>query len=129
VPFFERYFLGGAYSLRGFRYRDVSPQERGIRGVGSEPVGGNTYYLAGVEYSIPIIERLRFALFYDMGNVYYESFEFKPSEYYSDYGVGIRLDIPRIGPLRFDYGIPLEDPAGRGGSGRFNFTVGYKREF
>ena len=78
VPFFERYFLGGAYSLRGFKYRDVSPQERGLYGVGLEPVGGNTYYLAYAEYSVPIIVQkslneigLRLAAFYDMGNVFY----------------------------------------------------------
>jgi outer membrane protein insertion porin family len=139
VPFFERYFLGGAYSLRGFRYRDVGPQERGIRGEGFEPVGGNTYYLGYAEYSVPIIApvnpanpnevSLRLAAFYDMGNVYYKSYEFDPADYSSDVGMGIRLNIPRLGPLRFDYGIPLKDSTGNAGGGRFNFTVGYQREF
>jgi outer membrane protein insertion porin family len=139
VPFFERYFLGGAYSLRGFEYRDVGPQERGTYGVGNEPVGGNTYYLAYAEYSIPIIAAknaanpnemsLRLAWFYDMGNVYYDSYEFDPADFSSDVGMGIRLNIPRLGPLRFDYAIPLEDSTGNAGGGRFNFTVGYQREF
>jgi outer membrane protein insertion porin family len=129
VPFFERYFLGGAYSLRGFKYRDVSPQERGIRGLGEEPVGGNSFYFAYAEYSVPIIEYLRVAAFYDMGNVFYKSYDFKLDRYASDFGLGIRLNIPRLGPLRFDYGIPLNDPDDRGGGGRFNFTVGYQREF
>jgi outer membrane protein insertion porin family len=129
VPFFERYFLGGAYSLRGFKYRDVSPQERGIHGVHNEPVGGNSYYFAYAEYSIPIIEYLRVATFYDMGNVYYQSYDFNVTRYSSDVGLGFRLNIPRLGPLRFDYGIPLQDSTGRAGSGRFNFTVGYQREF
>jgi len=128
VPFFERYFLGGAYSLRGFRYRDVAPQERGLYGVGDEPVGGNTYYMAYAEYSIPIIDRVRLAAFYDMGNVYYDSYEFKPAEFNADVGLGLRLNLP-IGPLRFDYGIPVHDSNDVGGGGRFNFTVGYKREF
>ncbi len=129
VPFFERYFLGGAYSLRGFKYRDVSPQEKGINGVGREPVGGNSYYFAYAEYSIPIIEYLRVAAFYDMGNVYYDSYDFNIGRYSSDVGVGFRLNIPRLGPLRFDYGIPLEDSTGHASGGRFNFTVGYQREF
>src|SRR5207342_2849873 len=30
VPFYERYYLGGLYSLRGYRYRSVSPREEGI---------------------------------------------------------------------------------------------------
>ena len=128
VPFFERYFLGGAYSLRGFRYRDVSPQERGIFGVGREPVGGNTYYMAYAEYSVPIIDRVRVAAFYDMGNVYYDSYQFKLDEFNADVGLGLRLNLP-IGPLRFDYGIPVHDSNDLGGGGRFNFTVGYQREF
>ncbi len=129
VPFFERYFLGGAYSLRGFKYRDVSPQESGTRDVGLEPVGGNSFFFGYAEYSVPIIEFLRVATFYDMGNVYYDSYDFKLSRYASDFGFGLRLNIPRLGPLRFDYGIPLNDPDDRGGGGRFNFTVGYSREF
>jgi outer membrane protein insertion porin family len=129
VPFFERYFLGGAYSLRGFKYRDVSPQESGRRDVGMEPVGGNSFYFGYAEYSVPIIEFLRVAAFYDVGNVFYDSYDFKLDRFASDFGFGLRLNIPRLGPLRFDYGIPLTDPDDRGGGGRFNFTVGYQREF
>ena len=138
VPFFERFYLGGAYSLRGFKYRDVSPQELGLFGVGSEPVGGNTYYMAYAEYSVPIIDNresggrgvsLRLAAFYDMGNVYYDSYEFDPGEFNADVGLGIRLNIPQLGPLRFDYGIPIHDSNDLGGGGRFNFTVGYRRDF
>ena len=129
VPFFERYFLGGAYSLRGYKYRDVSPQESGTRGVGLEPVGGNSYYMAYAEYSIPIIENLRVAAFYDMGNVYYNSYDFDVTKYSSDVGLGLRLNIPRLGPLRFDYGIPLHDDNNLSGGGRFNFSVGYTRDF
>jgi len=72
---------------------------------------------------------LRLAWFYDMGNVYYKSYEFDPADYSSDVGMGIRLNIPRLGPLRFDYAIPLKDSTGNAGGGRFNFTVGYQREF
>jgi outer membrane protein insertion porin family len=141
VPFFERWYLGGAYSLRGFRYRDAGPQEHGIKGVSYEPVGGNTYYLGTAEYSLPIIERLRFAVFYDIGNVFYGSYDFSTHSaatrkngklnegwYSSDAGVGIRLNLP-IGPLRFDYAVPMQDAYDSGGGGRFNFTVGYTTEF
>jgi outer membrane protein insertion porin family len=63
-----------------------------------------------------------------MGNVYYNSFKMDLSQYNSDIGLGIRLALP-IGPLRFDYGIPIHDSNNLGGGGRFNFTVGYTREF
>ena len=128
VPFFERYFLGGAYSLRGFEYREVSPMESGTGGVGLQPVGGNTYWMAYAEYSLPIIDRLRVAAFYDMGNVYYDSYQWDFAQYNSDIGIGMRINLP-VGPLRFDYAYPIKNVTGQGGSGRFNFTVGYSREF
>jgi len=42
----------------------------------------------------------------------------------SDVGIGLRLDLP-IGPLRIDYGIPLQK-AGNSSSGKINFNVGYQ---
>jgi outer membrane protein insertion porin family len=42
----------------------------------------------------------------------------------SDFGFGVRLNLP-IGPLRLDYGIPI-DKAGNKGGGKFNFNVGYQ---
>jgi outer membrane protein insertion porin family len=42
----------------------------------------------------------------------------------TDFGVGLRLDLP-IGPLRLDYGYPL-DRAGNTGHGHLNFSVGYQ---
>ena len=127
VPFFERYFLGGPYTLRGFKYRHVGPQESGINGIGNDPIGGNSYYMASAEYSIPIIERVRVALFYDMGNVYYDAYSFDFGKFSANTGLGVRLNLP-IGPLRLDYGYPLREANGEGRSGRFNFTVGYTRD-
>jgi outer membrane protein insertion porin family len=151
VPLFDRYFLGGINSLRGFLFHDVGPQEISNNG-NSEPIGGKTMWFGSFEYSLPILptlERLRFAVFYDIGNVYEHAYSFSPAKggpasfsdpyykthplpqnFYSDnWGVGIRLNIPRLGPLRLDYGIPItHDPAG-GGSGHFQFSVGYSRPF
>lgn len=127
VPIFDRYFLGGLYSLRGYRYRDVGPQDRF-----GEPLGGNTYWFGSAEYSIPIIERLRFAMFYDIGNVYAQSFSFNPNggKFYNDnWGIGLRINIPMLGPLRLDYGFPITHDDNLSDSGRFNFGVGYHREF
>ena len=127
VPFFERYYLGGAYSLRGFRYRNVSPKETGINGVGMEPIGGNSYYMLSAEYSIPIIDRVRVAAFYDMGNVFYDSYDYQFGTFSASAGLGLRLNLP-IGPLRLDLGMPIRK-ANDEKSQIFNFTVGYNREF
>jgi outer membrane protein insertion porin family len=133
VPFYERYYLGGLYSLRGFEYRGVSPREKnpatgGYQGFFDEPVGGDTYWFGSAEYSLPIIERLRFAFFYDIGNVQSDSYTFHFSDFNDNWGIGLRLNLP-IGPLRLDYGIPIHHDRFNGGSGRFQFGVGYTREF
>lgn len=131
VRLFDRWFLGGMYSLRGYKYRTVGPYDYETF---TQPVGGDTSWFATAEYSIPIIERLRFALFYDVGNVYPNAYSFQTQGprfgfYTDDYGVGIRLNIPSIGPLRLDYAIPLTHDFTVSGSGRFQFGIGYTRDF
>ncbi len=136
VPLFDRWYLGGLYSLRGFSYRDVGPKVRPTDVPGGiyagEPLGGDTYYFGSVEYTLPIIERLRFAMFYDIGNVYKDPFSFKrqpgQATYSDNWGLGLRLNLP-IGPLRFDYGVPINHDDDTGGGGKFQFGVGYTRDF
>jgi outer membrane protein insertion porin family len=124
VPLFDRYFLGGVTSLRGYRYRQVGPKDIAT----GEPIGGDTFFMGSAEYSIPIIERLRLALFYDIGNVYTDAYDFNFKDYLDNWGVGVRLNIPRLGPLRLDYGIPITHP-GANGSGKFQFSVGWNRDY
>jgi outer membrane protein insertion porin family len=130
VPFYDRYYLGGLYSMRGYRYRSVSPREvvPGDPNPSKEPIGGNTYYFASAEYSLPIIDRLRFAMFYDIGNVMLSPYSYDFGGYNDNWGVGLRLNLP-IGPLRLDYGIPIHSDKYNGSSGRFQFGVGFERPF
>jgi len=121
VPIFERNFLGGANNLRGFDYRDVGPKDET-----GEPLGGGTAAYFTAEYSVPIIERIRGAVFYDAGFVNDDSFDYSTSNYNSNYGLGLRLFIPRVGMIRLDYGIPLEADEFNDNSGRFNFNLGYR---
>ncbi len=160
VPFYDRYYLGGQDSLRGFDYRGVGPREVSQDGGLYEPIGGDTYWFASAEYTIPIISRLSFALFYDIGNVSTRAYSnggqevsgrsFIPSgqgintigpestffgttdagntgTYSDDFGVGFRLSIPTLGPLRLDYGIPLHHDGFNGPGGKFQFGAGFSR--
>jgi outer membrane protein insertion porin family len=132
VPFYERFYLGGLNTLRGYKYRSISPRENGF----SEPVGGNTYWFGYAEYSIPIFQQdkergvgIRLAAFYDVGNVESGSYDYSNLHHFNDnWGIGLRLNLP-IGPLRLDYGVPITHDKDNGGSGRFQFGVGYTREF
>jgi outer membrane protein insertion porin family len=124
VPLFDRWYLGGLYSLRGYKYRHVGPKDY----IG-EPIGGGTYWFGTAEYSLPIIERLRFAMFYDVGNVYSGAYDYSHLNKYNDnWGIGLRINLP-IGPLRLDYGIPITHDESSDGGGKFNFGVGYQRDF
>ena len=128
VRIFDRLYLGGPRSLRGFKYREVGPVDDN-----DEPIGGKTMIFGSFDYDIPVWSKLRLASFYDAGMVYTDSYSFdandKTGEYNSDVGVGIRIDIPGF-PLRLDYAWPLEtgrENADRDGflGGRFSFLIGY----
>ena len=136
VPFYERYYLGGLSSLRGFRYRGISPREfnPATGGYFNEPVGGNSYWTGYGEYSIPVFDAeggagVRLAAFYDIGSVGEDAYNFNVSDYNSNWGLGVRLNIPHLGPLRIDYGIPIKHDVFNKGSGRIQFSVGWTRPF
>ena len=119
VPLYERLYLGGSNNLRGFPYRQVGPLDEN-----GEPIGGQSMARTTIEWTFPIIEKARGAVFYDTGFVNTSSWSFGFNHIASDIGVGIRLDLP-IGPLRLDYGYPIMRD-GYNGGGHFNFNVGYQ---
>jgi len=130
VPIEDRLFLGGPNNLRGYDYRYVGPKDPA-----NNPVGGRTLGRGTVELTFPIIERVRGAVFYDGGWNHLPSYSFGFQNYASDYGVGLRLDLP-IGPIRLDYAFPIEInrqnfpgapvAPSMSKSGRFSFNVGYQ---
>ena len=138
VPFYDRYYLGGLYSLRGFKYRNIGPRDPGYylgnpAGIPNEPIGGDSYWFGSVDYYIPIIEQeggvaLRLDLFYDAGSVGTQPYSFSGS-LNDDYGIGLLLNIPHLGPLQLYYGIPIHHDEFNGGTGKFQFGFGYSREF
>jgi outer membrane protein insertion porin family len=120
VPIFDRYFLGGPDTLRGFGFRDVGPKD-----FKHQSVGGNTTVNGTVEYTYPIVPRVRGAVFFDIGEVEKDSFSLSLSDLKSDAGIGFRLNLP-IGPVRLDYGYPIQTDPQSGKSGKFQFSVGYQ---
>ena len=65
LPIFERLFLGGEYSVRGFDIRSIGPTVPGSVVV----LGGNKSLLFNAEYLISIMSQVRIVLFYDAGQV------------------------------------------------------------
>lgn len=119
VPIFERYFAGGARSIRGFDERKVGPLDPAT----NDPIGGETIFVGNVEYTIPVVEFIKLAAFVDTGNVWATTSEFGDDELKSGTGLGLRIKTP-IGPVSLDYGYPLSDePGEESKSGKFYFSV------
>jgi outer membrane protein insertion porin family len=127
VPLYDRLFLGGANDLRGFKYHYVGGKGNIKDSATKEPIGGKTLARATAEYTVPVIDKVRGAVFYDIGFVNGDSYDFSYSDYNSDIGIGLRLDLP-IGPVRIDYAVPskYDKDLNESGHGRFNFNVGYQ---
>lgn len=130
VPLFERFFLGGLYNMRGYRFQTVGPEDNF-----GEPLGGDTYYYGVAEYSIPVIKMLRLAWFYDYGGVFTDPYSFNTSPgrrfLTDDAGMGLRIVLPIGGggvPLRLDYGIPIHHDPNLGSSGRVQVGLGYTHD-
>jgi outer membrane protein insertion porin family len=118
-PIFERFFAGGARTIRGYEERRVGPFDP----VTEDPIGGESLLVGNIEYTIPVIEFIKLATFYDVGNVWADINDFGSGDYKSGAGLGVRVKTP-IGPISVDYGYPLNDePGEEERTGKFYFNV------
>ena len=122
VPFYDRFYLGGPDTLRGFDYREVGPRDSDTT-ARDEAVGGNSYALVSFEYGFRIAEPLGLVVFYDWGFVNENDFDFSMSDYADNWGVGARIMLMGS-PLKLDLGMPITSPEGVGGGTQFNFSFG-----
>lgn len=121
VPFFDRFYLGGPESLRGFNFRDISPRDDDDQ---NESIGGNSYSLISFEYGFRIAEPLGLVVFYELGNVLESDFNLSFSDYASNWGIGARI-LLMGSPLKLDLGFPISTPGYINDDGsQFNFSFG-----
>ena len=102
-PVFERFYAGGIGSIRGFRFRGVSPRQ----GLDDDAVGGDFMLLLSSEYSFPLYgENLRGLVFTDMGTV---EDNYEITQWRASIGGGVRLHLDFFGPvpLEFDIAVPV----------------------
>jgi outer membrane protein insertion porin family len=131
IPIYERFFAGGAYTLRGYDERKVGPVDPST----GDPLGGASMLIGNIEYTYPLFQFLKVAAFYDVGNVWdklsdicstSDTSGINSGGFKSDIGLGLRINTP-IGPIMLDYGIPLNKQSGETSrkSGRFNFSASH----
>ena len=123
VPVFERFYVGGIDTIRGYQYTSLSPRDRIYR----DQIGGDRMGVANFEYVWTFQKELGLALvpFFDAGfNV--DSRYQKDITNYMVYSAGLELRWRSpMGDLRIAYGIPLsEDYNGDRPGGRLEFTMG-----
>lgn len=121
VPIYERFYAGGANTIRGYKERKVGPRDTGS----DEPIGGEALLIGNAEVTFPLYEKiLKGAIFYDVGNVWEKAEDFMVGGgYKSGVGVGIRVNTP-VGPFRLDYGYPIvKNNNDESRNGEFYFSI------
>ncbi len=143
VPIFERFFVGGPNSVRGFERSSLGPSRSFTTNV-TDPtstltnfqIGGNKQIVFNAELEVPILKSMGISgvVFFDMGNAYNEDqdLSFKidwfadPEDYdsvlRSAMGFGFRWMSP-MGLLRFEWGFPLS-PKKNEDTVVFEFSIG-----
>ena len=124
LPAFERYYMGGPRSLRGYQIRNVGPKDS----LGN-PLGGNQSLLLNLELQYPFTKGLRGFAFYDRGQLYgggddtsTTSTTWDLAKMRDSIGAGVRFLSP-FGPVGFAYGVKLDKATGEK-AGEFHFSAG-----
>ena len=86
-------------------------------------MGGQTFGFIALEYSIELFNPVRFAVFYDIGFVNVADWDWDPSDYNSDVGVGLRVLLMGA-PMRIDVGLPVKAGDYNDDGVQFNFSFG-----
>ena len=121
--FYERFFLGGVDTVRGYEDYEIYPDPPD----GSDaynPYGGNKVFFANFEYRIPVSQQLTAALFFDIGQVWDEHVRNPFSQVNMKKGLGVEARLNMFGMLaRLGWGYGLDRLSGEP-AGRFHFTIG-----
>lgn len=113
----ERFFVGGATSVRGFAEDGV-----GDTSFFGRPLGGNGSLTFNQEIRFPVYRWVRGVGFVDAGNVFSRVSELSLFDLQVGTGVGLRINTP-FGLARIDFGMPLTSRS-REPFGRWYFSIG-----
>lgn len=122
LPTFERFFVGGTSTVRGFKLRDIGPSIG--EGKFRRALGGEARFVLNNEVRYPLVPQINLSgvAFVDAGNVYEETDDFDPTDLRYGTGAGIRLLSP-VGPIGLDYGLKIDRQPGEK-IGEFHLSLG-----
>lgn len=121
VPLSERFFAGGGTTVRGYDNRDIGPKAstfqvvNGQTIIDEESIGGEFRFLNTLEFKYKLNDTLRFYTFADGGATWLEIDDFEVDDLKYSVGIGFGMQVPFLGPLRIDYGFPINPDDDQGG--------------
>jgi outer membrane protein insertion porin family len=118
VPTFDRFYMGGASTIRGYEENSMGPKDEG--GIAT---GGKIMVLGNLEYRRALFWKFGYAIFVDAGNLWFSPKHVNAKDIKLSSGIGLQLFTP-VGPLRVDYGrqLPLKESPD---TGRFHLSILY----
>jgi outer membrane protein insertion porin family len=119
LPDYEKFYMTGLNTLRGFDRNDLSPRSDS----GAE-VGGNKFVLMNAEIRFPLVEQAGVfgVVFFDTGDVYDEEEDIRLDRMRESAGLGIRWLSP-VGPIKLEYGFILDPKSTDDGPGGWEFSM------
>ncbi|MDD5757558.1 MAG: outer membrane protein assembly factor BamA [Desulfobulbaceae bacterium] len=120
LPIYEKFYLGGMNTIRGFDSSGITPRDPDT----SERIGGDKMWYSNVEWIFPLVKDagLKGLLFFDCGNVYAENADWDFGEIKKSVGTGFRWLSP-MGPLRLEWGYNL-NPTEAEKQSKWDFSLG-----
>ncbi len=91
IPIYEKIFLGGEQTIRGFDIYRIGPRNE----YGSV-IGGSKAFYANLEYQISLNQQVSFVLFYDVGNAYDFGQSINLKNVYSSTGLEVKIFVPML---------------------------------
>ncbi|MFH1980569.1 MAG: outer membrane protein assembly factor BamA [Pseudomonadota bacterium] len=124
LPDYDKFYLGGINSLRGFTYEDLSPVVTNSLGLQSY-VGGEKFVQVNLEILFPLLEDAGVVglVFFDTGDLYSADQDIALGNLRESIGAGVRWYSP-MGPIRLEYGHILDPEPGGSEGGRWEFAMG-----
>lgn len=108
IPTTERFYLGGASTIRGYAEQSIGRERLVLNPDGSvkevTPIGGKYVLLGNAELRIPLFWLFFGEVFVDAGNLWEEIEDMESFSLKVGSGMGLAVATP-FGPIRFDYGV------------------------
>ena len=121
IPVWERFFLGGEMSIRGYNYYAIGPRDP----ISGRNIGGEKSLVLNAEYIIPFGSSLFFILFYDHGNAFNRDEKISLKNMYTSTGLEFRIFVPALRiPFRLIFAFNSPKELGSDSSFNFRFALG-----